>query len=104
MQSLAIASLHAFDVSTILSGISGSGASICLGSVAILIYPSSLRTIGVGCVVAIARLGAATGPLLIGMALRMGMMPSRLFYFAAFAAAIAGLCFFVLGKARQIAA
>jgi hypothetical protein len=41
---------------------------------------------------------------LIGAALGMGMMASRLFYFAAFAAAIAGLCFFVLGKARQIAA
>jgi AAHS family 4-hydroxybenzoate transporter-like MFS transporter len=103
-QSLVIASLQAFDVSTILSGISGSGASICLGSVAILIYPSSLRTIGVGCVVAIARLGAATGPLVIGVALGLGMMASRLFYFAAFAAAIAGLCFFALGKARQIAA
>jgi len=91
-------------LSTTLSGLSGSGASICIGSVAILIYPRACATIGVGCVVAIARLGAATGPLLIGAALGVGMVASRLFYFAAFAAAIAGLCFLVLGKARQIAA
>jgi hypothetical protein len=79
-------------------------------ALAILIFGAGTLSIawvgGLGTLIALrfARLGAATGPLLIGMALRMGMMPSRLFYFAAFAAAIAGLCFFVLGKARQIAA
>jgi len=99
--SLITASLFTFHVTTLLSGLAGSGASICLGSVATLLYPAALRTVGTGWVVATARLGAAMGPLLIGGALGMGMVASRLFYFASFAAASAGLSFFILGKARQ---
>jgi AAHS family 4-hydroxybenzoate transporter-like MFS transporter len=83
-----------------VSGFCGYGAAILMGSVAVLLYPVSLRTFGVGCLLGVARWGAALGPTLFGWAKATGMPARELIWLAAVAPFIAMLCFLALARVQ----
>ena len=89
---------------SLLSGIAGYGAGASMGAVSILSYPPALGTTGVGWVLGISRIGAATSPLLVGFALNAGMPKQGVFYMAAAAAVGASLCLAFLARKRRRAA
>jgi MFS transporter, AAHS family, 4-hydroxybenzoate transporter len=83
-----------------LSGFCGYGAAILMGSVAVLLYPTALRTFGVGCLLGVARWGAALGPTLLGGAKAAGMPAREMIWLAAVAPFIAMLCFLALARVQ----
>lgn len=98
--SLTLHSFGALQGAAFLSGIAGYGGGACIGAMAVLLYPATLRTTGAGWTLAIGRFGAAIGPLAAGAALNAGLAPQNLFYAAALAAAFASGLMFVLAILR----
>lgn len=84
-----------FLAAVFVCGFAAYGGAMTIAPLAILLYPPFLRTMAVGWVLGMGRLGATTGPLCASLALTAGLAVARLFYMAALAAALAtvSLCF-----------
>jgi AAHS family 4-hydroxybenzoate transporter-like MFS transporter len=93
-------SLPTLYAASLFAGVAGYGAGASIGAMAVLLYPAPLQTMATGWALAIGRIGAAAGPLAAGLALRAGLAPPHLFLIAGGAAALAGLCVFMLGRQR----
>jgi AAHS family 4-hydroxybenzoate transporter-like MFS transporter len=79
-------------------GIAAIGCSMCVGTLATLFYPDSVRGIGVGFAMLFARTGAILGPLVGGIMVGAGFSTTGLFLVVAAASllafvAVAGLAF-----------
>jgi len=85
-----------------VSGFCGYGAAILLGSVTVMLYPTSLRTFGVGCLLGVGRWGAALGPVLLGWAKAAGTPARELIWLAAVAPFVAMLCFLALARVQAV--
>ena len=73
-------------LAALLSGLAGYAGAMLLGTLAVTLYPASLRTLGVGWMLGVGRFGSALGPLGAGFAIGAGLPIGRLFWFAAAAA------------------
>jgi MFS transporter, AAHS family, 4-hydroxybenzoate transporter len=63
-----------------------------------VIYPTAVRSTGVGWALGIGRIGAIIGPVLGGYLLAAQFTPRTLFFLIAVPALMAGLSIFVLGR------
>jgi AAHS family 3-hydroxyphenylpropionic acid transporter len=77
------------------------GANYSLYGVAAAYYPTAVRGTGSGASVAVGRVGSVVGPLLAGALLSQGLTATQVILVMVPAAAIAGVCVFLLSFFRQ---
>jgi AAHS family 4-hydroxybenzoate transporter-like MFS transporter len=85
-------------VAAFLSGTCVTGGQMSIVAVASLIYPTRLRSTGVGWALGIGRLGGIIGPILVGAALGAGATPSSVFLAISLVLIAAGASMFVLER------
>ncbi|HWM66079.1 MAG TPA: MFS transporter [Steroidobacteraceae bacterium] len=79
-------------VAACISGLAGYGAALNLGPLAVMLYPPTLHTLGIGWALGVGRLGAVIGPWAVGLLLAAGFATGHLFYVAAAATLTAVVC------------
>lgn len=89
---------------TALAGVTVVGAQIGLNAVAAGMYPTAMRSTGVGWALGIGRVGSVLGPVAGGLLLGIGWSTQSLILAAAPPALIAALAVFLIGDASRPAA
>lgn len=83
-----------------LSGLFGMGCQFGINALASISYDTGARTTGLGWALAIGRIGAIIGPVVVGTAIGMALPVSQLFLLGAIPMLIAAGAVFVLGRLR----
>ena len=83
-----------------LSGLAGMGCQFGINALASISYDTGARTTGLGWALAIGRIGAIIGPVVVGTAIGMALSVSQLFLLGAIPMLIAAGAVFVLGRLR----
>jgi AAHS family 4-hydroxybenzoate transporter-like MFS transporter len=74
------------------------GSQTCSNALAAEVYPTSIRSTGVGWALGIGRIGSMMGPLVGGLLLSMGGKPQHLFWFAALPAVVGSFTAFLIAS------
>jgi MFS transporter, AAHS family, 4-hydroxybenzoate transporter len=82
----------------VLAGMCVIGSQSFINVMSAVIYPTAVRSTGVGWALGIGRIGAIIGPVLGGYLLAAQFTPRTLFFLIAVPALMAGLSIFVLGR------
>ena len=83
-----------------LSGLFGMGCQFGINALASISYDTGARTTGLGWALAIGRIGAIIGPVVVGTAIGMALPVSQLFLLGAIPMLVAAGAVFVLGRLR----
>lgn len=83
-----------------LSGLAGMGCQFGINALASISYDTGARTTGLGWALAIGRIGAIIGPVVVGTAIGMALPVSQLFLLGAIPMLVAAGAVFVLGRLR----
>ncbi len=89
--------LSAFAIIGMVGGFVG-GAQFSIHLLAVSLYPSSIRSLGLGAALSVGRIGGILGPLLMGAAISIGWSNEILFALAAFPALIGLLAMLALSR------
>jgi AAHS family 4-hydroxybenzoate transporter-like MFS transporter len=87
-----------------IAGFLGNGSQVGLNSIAAIFYPTAIRSTGVGCALAVGRLGAIVAPVIGGMLISAGTPVRLLFLYASISLAIstsAMALFWLLSRSRR---
>ena len=82
-----------------LAGLAGMGCQFGINALASMSYDTGARTTGLGWALAVGRIGAIIGPVVVGAAMGMALPVSQLFLLGAIPMLIAAVAVFVLGRA-----
>ena len=85
-------------VTLFLAGFTVMGCQFGLNAMATASYETAARATGLGWALAIGRIGAIIGPVLVGLALAMDLHLSQLFMLGAAPMLVAGACVFLAGR------
>ncbi|HXC07657.1 MAG TPA: aromatic acid/H+ symport family MFS transporter [Steroidobacteraceae bacterium] len=88
----------------LLLGIIANAAMAGLYAVGPPLYPTAVRTTGMGWAIGIGRFGAILAPLASGALLDRGWLPAQLYYFFSASFVVAAVAIFLIGPARARAA
>lgn len=88
-------------VAAALCGFAASGGAIGSNALAAALYPTPIRSTGVGWALGVGRAGAILGPLIAGFLLGFGWTPKAIILSAALPALAASAAVFALGYARR---
>lgn len=80
------------------AGMSVIGAQSFINVLSAVIYPTAVRSTGVGWALGVGRIGAIVGPVVGGLLLAAQISPRHLFFMIAVPALIAGVSIFILGR------
>jgi hypothetical protein len=87
----------------LLLGIIANAAMAGLYAVGPPLYPTAIRTTGMGWAIGIGRFGAILAPLASGALLDRGWLPAQLYFFFGAPIVVAALALFLIGPARASA-
>lgn len=88
----------------LLLGIIANSAMAGLYAVGPPLYPTAIRTTGIGWAIGIGRFGAILAPLASGALLDRGWLPAQLYFFFSATFILAAIAIFFIGPARAPAA
>ena len=83
-----------------LAGLAGMGCQFGINALASISYDTGARTTGLGWALAVGRIGAIIGPVVVGTAIGMALPVSQLFLLGAIPMLVAAGAVFVLGRLR----
>ncbi|MBV6761958.1 MULTISPECIES: MFS transporter [Rhodococcus] len=89
-------------VAAFLTGTCVTGGQMSVIALATVLYPTDMRSTGVGWALGIGRLGGIAAPLIVGAALSAGVAPREVFFAMAMILVVAGFC--VLALERRVRA
>ncbi len=88
-------------VAAFLTGTCVTGGQMSVIALATVLYPTDMRSTGVGWALGIGRLGGIAAPLIIGAALSAGIAPREVFFAMAIVLVVAGFCVLALERRVQ---
>jgi MFS family permease len=97
---LVMSQVHIALWTALLLGIIANAAMAGLYAVGPPLYPTAVRTTGMGWAIGIGRFGAILAPLVSGALLDRGWLPAQLYFFFSVPFAVAAIAIFVIGPAR----
>ncbi len=95
------ASVPLLTISVLLAGAGIAGGQACANGFAASLYPTQIRSTGIGWATGIGRAGSILGPLLAGILIEAGVATENIFYLAVIPAGIACLAGAGLGGLRR---